>query len=431
LEASERSGGTIYTVEQNDCTLDAGPDSFITAKPWAEELCKELGLEDQLIPPNPEANKIFIVQKDHLRPLPKGLTLGIPTKLFPFLLNRSLPWSLKLRAASEFFYRPKNSLNPNSPDEALAHFIQRHFGREALDLVLEPILAGIYAGQAENLSTQATFPQLLTLEKKYGSLIRGFRKKARQISVPKKPIFLSLKKGMGHLIDTIEKKIPQKTVKFNHKVEKIEIHEKGRGYSVFCSNHQRFFTKQLILTLPPIFAKHLFSQQHELKNQLDCYPSVSTAVVFIGYPRSAVYNVNHGFGFISPRKEACKLLACSWVSNKFPMRSPRNTFLIRAFLGGAGREELAQLPEEELKILVDQEIRRIMKISSNPLFSRIFYWRKRSPQYPIGHPQNNKELAKTLKNFPGLYFIGNSYSGIGIPDCVRLAKEAAEKIITN
>jgi len=436
LEAANHLGGTIQTVKESSCVLDGGADSFITAKPWGVELCKELGLEDQLIAPKPEAKKIFLVKKDKLYSLPDGIILGIPTKPLPFLLNQALPWSTKIRMALDWFIRPKSngSPSPAHADESGTHFMKRHFGQKAVDLIFDPILGGIYAARADHVSMAAAFPNFLDMEKRTGSLIRGFSQITKsQKKTPKKPVFITLKNGLGDLIQALEKKFSPGILHPNHPVTRINCLGENQGYEVLCKNGKKWQAQHVVLALPSGQAKKILSGHQDLQTPLENFSSVSTATVFLGFRKQDLpqkFNQLPGMGFVVPRNERSPLLASTWISNKFSHRAPEDIFLIRCFWGGEGSEEYATLPKDALVQLTRKELNRLLAIDAQPLLQHVFFWNKQSPQYPVGHLENIAGLEQALTEFPGLFLIGNSYGGVGIPDCIRMAKRVSEIIIS-
>ena len=420
LEGQKDVGGTIQTIQKQGCTLEAGPDSFVSTKPWARELCEELGLEKDLLPPNPKAKTLFVLQKRKLKPLPTGLSLGIPTKISPFIFNRTLPVSTKIRMAMEYFYPPKDFLG----DEALGHFMTRHFGQKAFELLIDPLLGGIYASNTDHLSLQATFPQFQQMEKKYGSLIRGFKR------LPKRnggPPFLTLKEGMASLPNRLREKIPEHVLLPNHKVQKIFILGDFQGFKVLCENQKTFISNHLVLALPPKDIPCLLPGDLNLSSILRRFQSTSTAVIFLAFPMTDHLRKINGFGFIAPRKES-NLLACSFVSKKFPWRSREDVFLIRSFIGGQGREDVLKKSEPEIVFMVKQEIMDILGVSHEPIFSKIFPWVNQNPVYSLDQAERVRNLQNELKEIPNLHLIGNHFGGVGIPDCIRQGKECAQKL---
>jgi oxygen-dependent protoporphyrinogen oxidase len=288
-------------------------------------------------------------------------------------------------------------------------------------------LGGIYAAKSHNLSLAATFPQLIQMEKKHGSLIRGFRQAAKQhASKGSKSIFYSLKRGMGSLIEALQKKIPQDSIHLNQKVMRIEKEE--QGYKVYLESGKTLRTQNLILAIPPPTIASLFPKTSNLQKAISPFLCSSTATVFLAFPKKAIALKYDGLGFVCTRTLDHKILACTWASNKFSFRSPEDIFLMRCFLGGEGKEEVIDQSEEEMVKICQGELKNLMNIQADPLFSRVYKWSKRSPRYGVGQLERLKKLEESLRDYPNLHIIGNAYRGVGIPDCIRMAKECTEKL---
>jgi len=435
VERDSSFGGKIATNTDDGFVIEGGPDSFITQKPWGYQLCKELGLGDRLIGTNDERRKTFIVHKNRLRALPDGVMLIIPTRFMPFALSPLIsPWG-KLRMGMDLFIPPKM----DNSDESLADFITRRLGHEALDKIAEPLMAGIYVADPEHLSIQSTFPRFITMEQKYGSLIKGMlaQMKARKTSNngtaprPKLPLFMTLRGGLMELVDTLVGKLTGNLIT-GQSVTRIDFQSDDlTPYQVQLDNGQTLNATHIIMATPAYTAANLL-QPHssDLAKKLKSIRYISTATVSLVFKRDEVDHPLDGFGFVVPKSEACRLMACTWVSTKFNHRAPDDRALLRVFVGGYKRQELVDLPDDELLELVKTELHRTMGITARPTRHEIYRWPNGNAQYDVGHLDRVAKIeALAADVLPGLYFTGSAFRGVGIPDCIHQGQQIAEQVV--
>lgn len=434
FEARPRLGGNIVTERENGFVIDAGPDSFVRTKPEAFELCQELGLESELVPTREEARHVFVAYHGRLERLPGGMALAVPTRLRPLLDSRLLSSAGKLRLLAEPLVPPDQTAD----DESIESFFTRRIGHEGAAWLAGPLLGGIYAGDVSKLSIKSTFPQLVRLERQYGSLLRGFlalelaggrtpgirevytwlrRKGDARAASP----FLSLRKGMGSLIDALSRALPADAVQTGAPVTSIE---KLDGRFRVEASGESVVAHSVILAAPAHVAAGLVPDE-ELARELSEIPYVSTATVFFGLDRAALAHRLEGFGFIVPPGEA-GILASTWVSSKWDARAPEGSALVRAFVGGSRDERLVESSTDaDLVRLARTELERFMGSLGTPRFTRVYRYVKAGPQPHIGHGARLERIASRLRALPGLYVAGAAYDGVGIPDCVRQARAAA------
>lgn len=446
FESRPELGGNIATHREQGFVLDAGPDSFLRTKPEALALCRELGLEPLLVSPRESARHVFVARQGQLERMPGGMALAVPTKLGPLLRTKLLSPLGKLRLLMEPFIRRSLA----STDESMEAFFTRRLGREGARMLAGPLLAGIYAGDVSRLSIQATFPQLVLLERRYGSLIRGFlalelgrgpgpggygvaeapaprmrdvlawlvRGGDAQAPSP----FLSLRSGMGSLIAALEASLPPGTVHTNTPVTRIE--RVSGGFRVAVGGGA-VFARSVIVAAPAHVAARLVPDP-ALASELAAIPYVSTATVFFALSREHVTHDLDGFGFIVPPGEA-SVLASTWVSSKWDDRAPEGSVLVRAFLGGArDPHRVVQSTDAELVALARAELERLMGSFGSPLFTRVYRYTEAGPQPNVGHGARLARIRARLATVPGLHLAGAAYEGVGIPDCIRQASAAAQ-----
>ena len=431
LEGSDRFGGKISTEKSDGFVIERGPDSFISQKPAAIQLCKQLGLEDRLTGTNPGAPSTFVYTGGKLVTMPDGLSLMIPTKFLPFAFTPLFSIPGKIRMACDLLIPRKEG----DADESLASFVRRRMGEEALSKMAEPMLAGIYASDPEKMSITSTFPMFVETERKYRSLILGMlaRKKAMLLNAGKRPptsysLFMTLKEGLGEMVDAIIKKSPDVQFKSGAKVASLEKNQEG--WHVKLEDGWERQADAVILATPgAITAKILQPIAPESAELLNSIHYVSTATVTLGYKKEGFSHSLDGFGFVVPKAEGRSILACTWTSSKFPHRAPEGYVMLRCYLGGALQEEIAEKDTETLETLVRNDLEKIMGIKETPVFCKVFQNHKSNVQYHVNHSERIDSVMEDLKKFPGLFLAGSAYRGIGIPDCIQNGNQAAESAI--
>lgn len=427
VERSGRWGGLVLTDtvdigEPQPFIVEGGPDSFLTQKPWAWQLARELGLEDQLLGTNDEKRRVFVVNRGRLTPLPDGVLMIVPTKFMPFALSPLISIPGKLRMALDFFIKPRL----DGADETLAEFVRRRLGSEALDKLAEPLMSGIYNAEAEKQSLLATFPRFRALEEKYGSLARGMiqARKSPRKSNGAPSMFISLTNGAQALIESLSTDLTGECL-LNTGVRGII--RSGTGYLLTLSSGETLYADALIVATPAyVTADLLRSLAPEAAEGLAAIRYVSTGTLSLGFRADEFEHPLDGFGVVVPRSEDRPINALTWSSTKFDHRAPEGHVLLRAFFGGSRRPEMMEKSDEELIAIVRSELKSLMGVTARPLFERIYRWHRSNPQYDAGHLEHINAIESRLPN--GVYLTGSAYRGIGLPDCVRQAKETAGKV---
>jgi protoporphyrinogen/coproporphyrinogen III oxidase len=424
-EAGPRFGGVLVTEQVDGCLVEAGPDSFLTEKPWAADLCRRLGIEDQLIGSRDSDRKTYILLKGKLVPLPDGLMFMVPTSLVPAMLSPLFSRTTKIRMTREWWHAPHQSYG----DESVAALVERHYGAEMVDRLADPLLSGVYGGEASQLSVRAVLPRFVEMEAKYGSLGRGMlaaRKKTTH-SPSGTSIFTSLKGGMQQLVDTLVARFSPDLLRPNSPVQAIQRQDKGWVVSAgYASDH---FDGVIVATPATAAPEVLEMASAQLATELNAIPYSSSVTVMLGFDKDVRTALPAGFGFLVPRSEGKRMLAATFVHNKFPHRAPADRALIRCFLGGSRDEAVLQLPDEEILKIVREELQQILGLAAEPLFSRIYRWKRAMAQYTVGHLERVGRIENLLKQLPGLALAGNAYRGIGVPDCVRSGETAVQQVL--
>jgi len=433
LEARDRLGGSIVTHRRDGFLVEGGPDSFITAKPWALSLCKRIDIDDQLIPTDAHHRRVYVVRSGKLFALPEGFLLLAPTRFWPFIISRLFSWPGKFRMGLDLLL-PARKRQPED-DESLADFVRRRLGREALERIAQPLVGGIYTADAEQLSLRATMPRFLELEDKYGSVILGMYKGRKAAATQstgdsgaRYSMFVSFANGMSTLINTLASRLPAGSMRTNSPVARIE--PDNDRWRVVCSDGTVEPADALILACPAhVSAKLLNKATPELSSELATIEYASSAMMSIAFRRNQVRHAMDGFGFVVPTSGNRSMIAGTFASVKFPGRAPADHVLIRTFLGGAVRPHIYDLDDSELRKRVLMDLRDLIGIDGEPLFTEIHRWPRSMPQYPVGHLNRVARMDELITQHPNLALAGNAFGGVGIPDCIHSGETAAERII--
>ena len=428
VEARERLGGTIATERAGGFLIEAGPDSFLSEKPWALALCRRLGLEDRLARTDDRYRKVFVWHAGRLHPLPDGWELLAPTRLAPFLSSRLFSWPGKLRMAFDLVL-PRGIAD----DESLGAFVRRRLGREALERVAQPLVAGIYTADPDDLSLTATMPRFAELERRERSIILGLWRASRRapqagISGARFGLFVTLKEGMEELVAALATRIQSDAVLLKHRVAGVE--RRGNRWRVTTVEGADLDAERVVVaTESHAAARMLRYVDPTLATLLAEIPYASSATVTLGYRRAEVPHPLDGFGFVVPRAEGRALLACTFSSVKYPGRAPEGDVLLRAFVGGALNEAVLERDDATLVMRARDELRQAMGIRAAPVLTRVFRWPKAMPQYHVGHLARVDTIERLVRALPGLDLAGGAYRGVGISDCVRSGEGAAERAL--
>jgi len=436
LESGSSWGGKIVTRRVGDLVTEAGPDSFLSQKPAGIQLCGKLGLAEQLINTNETGKKAFVLKGGRLHELPEGLVSFVPKQLGPFLRSGLLSWTGLMRMGLDVVV-PRG---PSGGDQSVAQFLRRRFGAQAYERVLEPLMAGIYAGDAEQMSLRATFPAFLELEQRHGSIIRGMmaaRKKAPTIPAggSRRTMFVSLKNGLSDLVMALTTRLAQEGVELRLGCRvaalRVRSHLPGRWmYDLILDDGSALSAEGLVLATPAYVSAELIRPLTPMAaGLLEMIPYTSTATISLAYPAGALAGAVEGFGFIVPRKEGRDLIAATWTSLKWPYRAPADQVLLRCYVGGVGREGILQLDDAQMVLRVRAELSALCGIKAEPGYVEVNRWVKAMPQYTLGHLDRLTQLDAALSRYGGLALTGAGYRGVGIPDCIGEGAAAAGRII--
>jgi oxygen-dependent protoporphyrinogen oxidase len=429
-------GGVLSTVHQDGFQVEQSADNFITTVPWGIDLCKRIGLGDQLMQTNPACRHTCVVRKGRLYKLPDGFLMMAPTRMWPMAVTPILSPLGKLRAALEYFIPPRKT----GGDESMAAFVRRRLGKEVFERLVEPLVSGVYAADMERLSLEATLSQFREMELQYGSLIRAMRHRMRQQpkgessdSGARYSLFVTPRNGLSSMVDAVAARLPQGVVRLGADVQRLERAPDGGwrlvGPGLPDDPAERTFDAVIFATSATSAAKLLTPVDPELGGLLGGIEHSGTAIVSVGFRREQVAHPLNGMGAVVPAIENSPILAISFSSQKYAHRAPEGHVLLRVFLGGAKRPELAEMPDEELLPLVLGQLDRLLGARGQPVFSWIAHWPGTMPQYHVGHKGVVEQIRARVETLPGIALAGNYLQGVGIPHCIHTGQQAAESVL--
>jgi oxygen-dependent protoporphyrinogen oxidase len=437
LEASSRWGGKIITerlpFDGGNFIIEGGPDTFLATKPWGVALCQELGLADRLHGTNPRQKNTYVLHRDRLQPLPDGLALMIPTDIASILKSQLVSWPGKFRMGLDFLLPAHNGHH----DESLGHFVSRRLGREAYEALIEPLMSGIYAGDGDQLSLRSTFPYLRDLEARHGSLARGALAMRKKMSAApgSRSAFLTPTTGLAEIVEALVETLTRNgaDLRLDTRANAVTRNLERGTWNLTLGTGESIESDSVILATPaPVSGQLLASLDPELASVLGSIPYAPTATVTLAYRQGDLPRPLDGYGYVIPRCEGRRALACTWTSTKFPHRAPEGYALLRVFIGRAGESPSpsgrGDRGEGALLALARQELELTLDISAEPLASRVFIWENAMPQYNLGHPEKLAKIEAALTRHPGLALAGNGYRGIGIPDCIHSGEMAVDAV---
>ncbi|GAC1510085.1 MAG: protoporphyrinogen oxidase [Chloroflexota bacterium] len=429
VERAQRLGGKLLTGHVDGFIVEGGADSFLASKPEGLALCNEIGVSDELIGTNPESRRAYVVDGGALHRIPDGLSGLVPSRLEPFLESSLLSPEGKRRLEQETSVAARES----SSDESLASFIERRFGSELYERVVEPLMAGIYAGDGAQLSVDATFPQLRRFEREYGSVMLALRAaQDRPQPTARPPVgtsaFLTPIDGMGRIVSALTHHLH--TLRISTGSQVTSLGPLQDGYEIRLDDGHTIAARAVILAVPAFDAAAMIEGlDADLASALSSIEYVSTATVSLAFRSSDISQAPDGSGFIVPRREQRDVLACTWTTNKFAHRAPAGYFLARAFIGRAGREDVLRGTDADLISIARREMQEVAFIKATPVLERVYRWPRGMPQYTLGYLECLKEVDRLCGAHGGLFVAGHAFGGVGVPDCIKSGTHIARRVL--
>jgi len=424
IEKEPTLGGKIRTEQTDGLVLEAGADAFLSRKPAALELCRELEIMDLLRGQIPRVKRSFVMKAHNLHSLPEGFSGLVPANADALKKTSLLSEEGRLRAMKE----PSIPARLDPSDESVEQFMSRRFGKEAFDALIEPLLSGIFAGDAAALSLNATFPNLRELEQKQGSVMSG----PRIPDKPGLPAFVTLAPGMAELPRRVSCALQD--VRVLSAASAQSVTRRGGAWRVALAGSGDVEADAVILAVPAHQASALLAgTDGALAEVLASIPFASSAIIHLAFARSDVTHDLDGYGYVIPRVEGSDLLACTWTSSKWEGRAPAGLALLRLYAGRFGGPEVLKRGDESLVSLAREELRLTMGITAHPVLARVVRWHHAIPQYTIDHPGRLQTIQSRCAGLEGVHLAGASYRGVGIPDCIesgwRAARDAMEHLV--
>jgi oxygen-dependent protoporphyrinogen oxidase len=455
FEASHSLGGVLQTTEDGGFLVEHSADNFLVNPAAAIELCRRIGIADELLTTDESRRRAFIVRSGRLIPIPEGFYLMSPRKLWPVLASPALSVAGKLRLLAEplvprRFCSPgdfQNQRSLNLPDESVASFVRRRLGREVFERIVQPLVAGIYTADPEQLSMAATMPQFVEYERRFGSMLRAtlfnnrnsVRAKeslietahsAHSISGARYGLFVAPRRGMASLVSALAERLGRCAIHLNAPVKRIT--RLADHWQVETLRDSAVPTRDfdaVVLALPaPIAANVLSAGFVALSRALSQIEYAGCAVVSLKFAREQITHPLNGFGFVVPQTEKRQIIAGSFASLKFAGRAPAEQVLIRVFLGGALQPELLNLSNGELARIAVEELSALLSIRGEPSMTNVARWLQSMPQYHVGHLERVDRIERLAEQLPAFALAGNAYRGVGIPQCIASGEAAAERL---
>jgi oxygen-dependent protoporphyrinogen oxidase len=427
LEREKKTGGTMKTIRDDGWLIETGPNSALETTPLFKTLCNDLHLENEFVYANEKSDNRYILRNGALHPLP----------MTPGKFLKSHLWSLpgKLRLLKEPF------VGRASREETIAEFVTRRLGQEFLDYAINPFVAGVYAGNPEQLSVRAAFPKLYALEEKYGGLIKGQIKGARERKqraekAKDRSRLFAFRKGIETLPDALSNTLGAKVRTTVH-IEDFSIKTLNKTDRLLCyeitgtenGKPVQFTAPSIVFAVPSYsVAEFLQPVNAALAGSLSkiFYPPV--AEIFLGFRENQIGVPLDGFGFLVPAKERRKILGTIWSSALFADRAPGGHAALTTFVGGSRQPEILDVSDEKLITIVCEELRSIMKISGEPTYTRVTRWERAIPQYHLGHLSIVGQIEQFESEHPGFFISGNFRGGIAVGDCVINSEIISKKV---
>lgn len=425
LESEPRLGGKIRTSTRDGFLLEHGPDSFVASKPGAYQLVRDLGLEDELV--RNHTGQAFIARGDRLYPIPAGTMMGIPVRLWPLLRSPLLSPAGKLRVVLDLFARGGDI----GGDQPAGDFFRRRLGNQIVDRLIEPLLAGIYAGDVNQYSLQALFPQIHRLSRNQRSLIRAMGSAYGQAKPApagqRRGQFLTFRTGLQALTMRLEERLTTCTILKGSPARAIR--QQGGHYRLALDDGRSLDAHAIVLAVPDAAAAELLPAARQAIAPVLATAPTSVANVVMAFPQGITGPSLDGTGFVVPRGSGHAITACTWAHLKWPHVAPRGAALLRCYIGGAHDAQLVDASDAAIVDAVMADLRRITALRETPAFCQVTRWKHAMPQYAVGHLERLEQTRKAMAAaFPGVFLAGASYGGVGLPDCIRQGEQAAHDL---
>jgi protoporphyrinogen/coproporphyrinogen III oxidase len=419
LEASDRLGGEIRTVELAGAPIDVGADAFLARQPEAERLARELGLGDDLVAP--AASQVYLWVRGRLHPLPDGTVLGAPTDLKALARSGVMSAAALARVAMEPLLPRREVVG----DRSVADLVGERFGREVVDVLVEPLLGGVYAGATDRLSAQAAAAPIWAAARTHRSLTAGLTAHRARAAGDTRPVFLTVRGGLERLVDALAAPLPQR---IRLRTAATGLRRTAGGWEV-ATTEGPVLADRVVLAVPAAVAAGLLAPQvPEVARELLAIRTASVGVVALAYDRQVASPVPEGSGFLVPRTEGRLVKAATWTSRKWPHHATRERFVLRASVGRVDDRRALDLDDDTLAERVDAEVRWATGITAPAGERLVVRWEDSLPQYDVGHRARLDRIRHGLRDVVGLHLGGASFDGLGLAARAREAERLAHDV---
>jgi len=430
LEASDRLGGKVRTERVDGMLFECGPDALFLRSPFALDLCRGLGLGDQVVRADPRHRRSYVLFGGRLHAIPAGMEGGVPRAVWPMASSGLLSPLGKLRAALEVALPAGRT----EADESVDAFVRRRFGPEVAERVAGPLLGAIYNDDARRLSLLATAPHLRAAERRDRSLLLGAWRAGRRAgghapapngSAPASP-FVSLRCGLDGLVERLAAGLAGVDVRLGAAVRALR--PEAGGFLLETDGGERLVADRVVLAVPAYEAARLLEPlSFAAAAHLAAVRYASSIVVALAFPATVARALPPGSGFVVAPGEPRLLAACSWLSRKWPHCAPNGELVVRGHVKPERRPDAASATDAELVAGVRGELRDLFGLTAAPLAARVYRWPRALPSYAVGHLDRLAAVERALGDLPGLVLAGAGYRGAGVPECLRQGVEAAER----
>lgn len=444
VEKDDRLGGKIVSeVTEDGFVVDGGPDCFLTEKPAVHRLAKLTGIEDDKLPTDEARKGTWILSRGKLHKMPDGVMMFAPTKFWPFATTGLFTFPGKIRAGMDLVVPRKakwaEGETARDHDETLESFVVRRMGRDILDHMAEPLVGGVHASDPGQMSLAATYPRLLEMEQKFGSMIGGFvdaRKKvaAMRKKYPPKPgekprtFFTSFRNGMQQLTDALADAAGRENVRTGTSV--AAVRRDGARWKVALDSGEEIGADGVVIATEGWAAARLMLPvDAEVGEALEGISHSSSATVSLAFDTTDLGFDLNAFGVLCPMVEQRRLMACTYSSTKWPGRAPEGKTLMRGFVGGPNNQKIMEKPDDELAEVVEAEFRQILGLTAKPIWTKVYRFTMGMPQYTLGHLDRMDVIERRTGEIPGLGIGGGAYRGVGVPNCIESGEKAVSKVL--
>jgi len=431
VEQASRVGGCIWSQRTPEGYLiEHGPNSLLNLNPEVDRLCDELGLTAERVYQRPTSRRRYLVRGRALTP--------VPSRVHQFPVTSLFSLRGKLRALAEPFVPARPT---GAGDESIASCIRRRFGSEVLDVAVEPFVAGLFAGDTEQLSMASSFPWVAALERNYGSIVGGLirTRLARRVSRSSIQVF-SFREGVGRLPEALHRSLGSR-VRTGVAVRQIRV-ERYDGTARFVIEAEQrgepvaLRAERIVVATPAgVAARLLEAMSPPLANQLEQIPYAPVGLVHVGIQRAALTRFPNGSGCLVPKTERLPILGSLWSSNVYPDRAPDGRVLLTNYVGGMRDSDVLKWSDTQLVRLVVDALRDLVGLVDVPEFVRVIRHPQAIPQFLLGHAQRVGSIDRWRAQWPGLYLAGNYLHGVSVRDClsqgVALADQIARDVATS